>query len=145
MTTMTLVAIRRRRTGIRRSSAIFAPMGRIRGILGIRCRAADRNGCIKSPSSSSRSSPTAVAEHSAAVGVVEKVISALFLVPVVHAGHGIRRLGAEHRCRQWMEPSGEDHCDTPPRSPSSYGIVVSIVVELTAGSIVGLVHPPMRQ
>lgn len=99
--TVTLVAIRRRRTGIRLKFGDLRPdRAMLRGILGIGVPTAVQDGCIQI----AFIIITVIANYrglndAAAVGVVEKVISALFLA-VVHAGHGIRRLGAEHRCRQ---------------------------------------------
>lgn len=100
--TVTLVAIRRRRTGIRLKFGDLRPdRAMLRGILGIGVPTAVQDGCIQI----AFIIITVIANYrglndAAAVGVVEKVISALFPGTVVHAGHGIRRLGAEHRCRQ---------------------------------------------
>ena len=81
--TVTLVAIRRRRTGIRLKFGDLRPdRAMLRGILGIGVPTAVQDGCIQI----AFIIITVIANYrglndAAAVGVVEKVISALFLVP----------------------------------------------------------------
>lgn len=100
--TVTLVAIRRRRTGIRLKFGDLRPdRAMLRGILGIGVPTAVQDGCIQI----AFIIITVIANYrglndAAAVGVVEKGDQRVVPGTVVHAGHGIRRLGAEHRCRQ---------------------------------------------
>lgn len=100
--TVTLVAIRRRRTGIRLKFGDLRPdRAMLRGILSIGVPTAVQDGCIQI----AFIIITVIANYrglndAAAVGVVEKVISALFLVPSSMLATVSARLGAEHRCRQ---------------------------------------------
>lgn len=118
--TVTLVAIRRRRTGIRLKFGDLRPdRAMLRGILGIGVPTAVQDGCIQI----AFIIITVIANYrglndAAAVGVVEKVISALFLVPSSMLATVSAVSAAEHRVPAgWSER--RRHCDTPPRSPSS--------------------------
>ena len=121
--TVTLVAIRRRRTGIRLKFGDLRPdRAMLRGILGI--------GVI-----------TVIANYrglndAAAVGVVEKVISALFLVPSSMLAT-VSAVSAQNIGAGRMERATKT-LRYATAITVVYGIVISIVVELTAGSIVGL-------
>ena len=112
--TVTLVAIRRRRTGIRLKFGDLRPdRAMLRGILGIGVPTAVQDGCIQI----AFIIITVIANYrglndAAAVGVVEKVISALFLVP----SSMLATVSAV----------------------SAQNIGAGRMVELTAGSIVGL-------
>lgn len=100
--TVTLVAIRRRRTGIRLKFGDLRPdRAMLRGILGIGVPTAVQDGCIQI----AFIIITVIAnyrglERCGSCRRRRKGDQRVVPGTVVHAGHGIRRLGAEHRCRQ---------------------------------------------
>lgn len=133
-----LIAIRRKRTGIHVGAGDLRPKRSVlKEILTIGVPTAVQDGCIQV----AFIIITVIANYrglddAAAVGVVEKVISALFLVPssmlatvsVVSA----QNIGAgkPERARRTLRYATA--------ITVIYGIVISIVVELTASSVVGL-------
>ena len=136
--TVTLVAIRRRRTGIRLKFGDLRPdRAMLRGILGIGVPTAVQDGCIQI----AFIIITVIANYrglndAAAVGVVEKVISALFLVPSSMLAT-VSAVSAQNIGAGRMERATKT-LRYATAITVVYGIVISIVVELTAGSIVGL-------
>lgn len=136
--TVTLVAIRHRRTGIRLKFGDLRPdRAMLRGILGIGVPTAVQDGCIQI----AFIIITVIANYrglndAAAVGVVEKVISALFLVPSSMLAT-VSAVSAQNIGAGRMERATKT-LRYATAITVVYGIVISIVVELTAGSIVGL-------
>lgn len=134
--TVTLVAIRRRRTGIRLKFGDLRPdRAMLRGILGIGVPTAVQDGCIQI----AFIIITVIANYrglndAAAVGVVEKVISALFLVPSSMLAT-VSAVSAQNIGAGRMERATKT-LRYATAITVVYGIVISIVVELTAGSIV---------
>ena len=133
-----LAAIRCRHTGVRlRLSDLRFDKGILGSILGVGVPTAVQDGCIQI----AFIIITVIANYrglddAAAVGVVEKVISALFLVPssmlATVSAVSAQNIGAgkTQRATQTLRYATA--------ITVAYGIAVSIVVELTAGSIVGL-------
>lgn len=136
--TVTLVAIRRRSTGIRLKFGDLRPdRAMLRGILSIGVPTAVQDGCIQI----AFIIITVIANYrglndAAAVGVVEKVISALFLVPSSMLAT-VSAVSAQNIGAGRMERATKT-LRYATAITVVYGIVISIVVELTAGSIVGL-------
>ncbi len=135
--TVTLVAIRRRRTGIRLKFGDLRPdRAMLRGILGIGVPTAVQDGCIQI----AFIIITVIANYRGlnieVVGVVEKVISALFLVPSSMLAT-VSAVSAQNIGAGRMERATKT-LRYATAITVVYGIVISIVVELTAGSIVGL-------
>ena len=133
--TVTLVAIRRRRTGIRLKFGDLRPdRAMLRGILGIGVPTAVQDGCIQI----AFIIITVIANYrglndAAAVGVVEKVISALFLVPSSMLAT-VSAVSAQNIGAGRMERATKT-LRYATAITVVYGIVISIVVELTAGSV----------
>ena len=125
--TVTLVAIRRRRTGIRLKFGDLRPdRAMLRGILGIGVPTAVQDGCIQI----AFIIITVIANYrglndAAAVGVVEKVISALFLVPssmlATVSAVSAQNIGAgkHDRVKQGF------HCGM--RIEAAYGVLIAVV------------------
>ena len=133
-----LMAIRRRRTGIKLRFGDLKPdKTMLRGILGIGIPTAVQDGCIQI----AFIIITVIANYrglndAAAVGVVEKVISALFLVPSSMLAT-VSAVSAQNIGAGRMERATKT-LRYATAITVVYGIVISIVVELTASSIVGL-------
>ena len=133
-----LMAIRRRRTGIKLRFGDLKPdKTMLRGILGIGIPTAVQDGCIQI----AFIIITVIANYrglndAAAVGVVEKVISALFLVPSSMLAT-VSAVSAQNIGAGRMERATKT-LRYATAITVVYGIVVSIIVELTASSIVGL-------
>ena len=129
--TVTLVAIRRRRTGIRLKFGDLRPdRAMLRGILGIGVPTAVQDGCIQI----AFIIITVIANYrglndAAAVGVVEKVISALFLVPSSMLAT-VSAVSAQNIGAGRMERATKT-LRYATAITVVYGIVISIVVELT--------------
>ena len=129
--TVTLVAIRRRRTGIRLKFGDLRPdRAMLRGILGIGVPTAVQDGCIQI----AFIIITVIANYrglndAAAVGVVEKVISALFLVPSSMLAT-VSAVSAQNIGAGRMERATKT-LRYVTAITVVYGIVISIVVELT--------------
>ena len=133
-----LAAIRRKRTGIRLRPVDFRPRRDMTGgILKIGVPTAVQDGCIQV----AFIIITVIANHrgltdAAAVGVVEKVISALFLVPssmlATVSAVSAQNIGAGKPERAALTLRYATLITI------MYGIVVSIVVECAASGIVGL-------
>ena len=134
----TLAQTIRRRTGISLKFSDLRPDGAIlRGILGIGVPTAVQDGCIQI----AFIIITVIANYrglndAAAVGVVEKVISALFLVPSSMLAT-VSAVSAQNIGAARMERATKT-LRYATAITVVYGIVISIVVELTASSIVGL-------
>ena len=133
-----LIAVCRRHTGVRLGSRDFRPDGTVlRGILGIGVPTAVQDGCIQI----AFIIITVIANYrglndAAAVGVVEKVISALFLVPSSMLAT-VSAVSAQNIGAGRMERATRT-LRYATAITVVYGIVISIVVELAASSIVGL-------
>ena len=133
-----LIAIRRKRTGIHVGAGDLRPQRSVlKEILTIGVPTAVQDGCIQV----AFIIITVIANYrglddAAAVGVVEKVISALFLVPssmlATVSAVSAQNIGAgkPERARRTLRYATA--------ITVIYGIVISIVVELTASSVVGL-------
>lgn len=132
------IAIRRKRTGIHMGAGDLRPQRSVlKEILTIGVPTAVQDGCIQV----AFIIITVIANYrglddAAAVGVVEKVISALFLVPssmlATVSAVSAQNIGAgkPERARRTLRYATA--------ITVSYGIVISIVTELAAGSLVGL-------
>ena len=133
-----LFGIRRHKTGLRLSRQNFRPRKGVLGrILKIGLPVAVQDGCIQV----AFIIITIIANHrgltdAAAVGIVEKIISFLFLVPSSMLST-VSALGAQNIGAGRMERATKT-LRYATAITVVYGIVISIVVELTAGSIVGL-------
>lgn len=133
-----LIAIRRKRTGIHVGAGDLRPQRSVlKEILTIGVPTAVQDGCIQV----AFIIITVIANYrglddAAAVGVVEKVISALFLVPssmlATVSAVSAQNIGAgkPERARRTLRYATA--------ITVIYGIVISVVVELTASSVVGL-------
>ena len=133
-----LIAIRRKRTGIHVGAGDLRPQRSVlKEILTIGVPTAVQDGCIQV----AFIIITVIANYrglddAAAVGVVEKVISALFLVPssmlATVSAVSAQNIGAGKpaRARRTLRYATA--------ITVIYGIVISVVVELTASSVVGL-------
>lgn len=134
--TVTLVAIRRRRTGIRLKFGDLRPdRAMLRGILGIGVPTAVQDGCIQI----AFIIITVIANYrglndAAAVGVVEKVISALFLVPSSMLAT-VSAVSAQNIGAGRMERATKT-LRYATAITVVYGIVISIVVELNIRSYI---------
>lgn len=132
-----LFGIRRHKTGLRLSRQNFRPRKGVLGrILKIGLPVAVQDGCIQV----AFIIITIIANHrglidSAAVGIVEKIISAMFIGTVLHAGDGIGVVFPEPWRRQAR--SAPPDLKYAAMIATGYGIAVVLVIELVAEPLLG--------